>query len=211
MRDIPMFTTESGIASLILREIPTKQTAYVHLQSSQEPEKLLLECVDFCRAAGAETVYATGSPCLEDYPLFTTIFSMRGRVEDVGETDLCLFPVTEKTWPEFCKTYNEKMATVPTANTLRLMDREKYEKGAYFVHKEGLLHGIGIVEGNRIFAVAACQKGVGREVLATLCKALSGEDILLDVAENNGPAMNLYTRCGFLKTGEIARWYKVYR
>ncbi len=209
MRDIPMFTTENGIASLILREIPTKQTAYVHIQSSQESEKLLAECVDFCRAAGAETVYATGSPSLEKYPLFTTIFSMRGRVEDVGETEFCLFPVTEKTWPDFCKIYNEKMAAVPTANTLRLLDRETYEKGAYFVHKEGLLQGIGILEDNRVLAIAACHKGAGREVLSALCKALSGEDIQLDVAENNGPAMNLYTRCGFLKTGEIARWYKI--
>lgn len=209
MRDIPMFTTDNGIASLILREIPTKQTAYIHLQSTQEPGKLLSECVEFCRAAGAQQVYATGDPMLEEYPHYTTLFSMRGAVESVGDTEFALFPVTDKTWPEFCGIYNEKMASVPTANTLRLMDREKYEKGAYFVHKEGLLQGIGIVSDNRILAIAACQKGAGREVLAALCKALSGEEILLDVAENNVPAMNLYTRCGFLKTGEIARWYKI--
>ena len=204
-----MFATEDGIATLILREIPTKQTAYIHLQSSVEPEKLLSECVEFCQAAGAEQVYATGAPCLEKYPLFTTIIRMRGDADNVGETDFCLFPVTDKTWPEFCGIYNEKMASVPTANTLRLVDREAYEKGAYFVHKEGLLQGIGIVRDNRILAIAACQKGAGRGVLATLCKALSGEKMELDVAENNVPAMNLYTRCGFLKSGEIARWYKI--
>lgn len=208
MRDIPMFTTENGIATLILREIPTKQTAYIHLQSSQEPEKLLSECVDFCRAAGAEKIYATGHACLEKYSLFTTIISMRGSGDNVGESDFCLFPVTDKTWAEFCKVYNEKMVSVPTANTLRLLDREKYEKGAYFVHKEGILQGIGIVEGNRILAIAACQKGAGRAILAALCKVLPN-DILLDVAENNLPAVKLYTRCGFLKTGELARWYKI--
>ncbi len=204
-----MFTTENGIATLILREIPTKQTAYIHLQSSQEPEKLLEECVEFCLAAGAETLYATGDPALEKYPLFTTIIRMRGNTDNVGETDFCLFPVTEKTWQEFCRVYNEKMASVPTANTLRLLDRKKYEKGAYFVHKEGLLQGIGIVRDNRILAIAACQKGAGRGVLAALCKALSGEEMELDVAENNLSAVNLYTRCGFLKSGEIARWYKI--
>ena len=85
MRDIPMFTTENGIATLVLREIPTKQTAYIHLQSSQEPERLLSECVDFCRAAGAEKIYATGHACLEKYPLFTTIICMRGRGDNAGE------------------------------------------------------------------------------------------------------------------------------
>lgn len=208
MRDFPMFTTENGIATLILREIPTKQTAYIHLQSSQEPEKLLSECVEFCQAAGAEKIYATGHACLEKYPLFTTIISMRGNAEGVGATELCLFPVTDMTWAEFCKVYNEKMASVPTANTLRLMDREKYEKGAYFVHKEGILQGIGIVEDNRILAIAACQKGSGREILAALCKVLP-DDIILDVAENNLPAVKLYTRCGFLKTAELARWYEI--
>ncbi|MBE6983664.1 MAG: GNAT family N-acetyltransferase [Ruminococcaceae bacterium] len=209
MRDIPIFTTQSGIASLILREIPAKQTAYIHLQSSLTPEELLSECVDFCRAAGAEKIYATGHPILQKYPLYTVIIGMRGMVEYVGETECALFPVTQKTWPEFCKIYNEKMASVPTANTLQLMDREKYEKGAYFVHKEGLLQGIGMVSDNRVFAVAACQKGAGRKVLAALCKALSGEEILLDVAENNLPAMTLYARCGFIKTEEKSRWYKV--
>ncbi len=204
-----MFTTENGIASLILREIPTKRTAYVRLQSTASPEEFLKECLEFCRAAGAEAIYATGDPILKKYPHYTTLCSMQGRVEDVGETEFALFPVTEKTWAEFCRIYNEKMAPVPTANTLRLMDRDQYEKGAYFVHKEGLLQGIGIVSDNRILAIAACQKGAGRGVLAALCKALSGEEILLDVAENNAPAMNLYSQCGFLKTGELARWYEI--
>ena len=127
----------------------------------------------------------------------------------MGETDFSLFPVTEKTWAEFCRIYNEKMASVPTANTLRLMDREQYEKDAYFVHQDGTLQGIGIVSDNRIFAIASCQKGAGHGVLAALCRALSSDDILLDVAENNHPAIALYTRCGFLKMGELDRWYKI--
>ena len=209
MRDIPMFTTENGIASLILREIPTQQTAYIHLQSSQDKERLLSESVDFCRAAGAEHILATGDAVVEKYPHYTTICRMRGRVEGVGETDFCLFPVTEKTWAEFCCIYNEKMASVPTANTLRLMDREQYEKDAYFVHKDGILQGIGIVREHQILAIASCQKGAGQGVLSALCRVLSSDDIVLEVAENNAPAMALYTRCGFLKIGELERWYKI--
>lgn len=209
MRDIPVFTTQNGVASLILQAIPTQQTAYVHIQSSVTPVELLKECVAFCRSAGAEQIFATGHSLLESYPLFTTVCSLRGTVDSVGETDACLFPVTEKTWPEFCRIYNEKMASVPTAQMLRLMDREAYEKDAYFVHKDSVLQGIGIVQDNRIDAIAACQKGAGRDVLAALCRVLCEEEITLEVAENNQKAMALYTRCGFLKTGVIARWYKI--
>ena len=204
-----MFTTENGIASLILRAIPTQGVAYLHLQSSVTPEKLLEECVSFCRSAGAEQIFATGDPVLEKKPLFTTVCHLRGTVSGVGETDCCLFPVTEKTWPEFCRIYNEKMASVPTAQMLRLLDREEYGKNAYFVHRDGVLQGIGVVSDNEISAIAACQKGAGRDVLAALCRVLPGEEVILQVADSNQKAMSLYSRCGFLKTGEGTHWYKI--
>ena len=209
LRDIPVFTTQNGVATLILREIPGKQTAYVHIRSSVTPEALLPECVDFCRSAGAEHIYATGHPFLEKYPLFTTLCRLRGTAAELGNSDCCLFPATEKTWPDFCKIYNEKMAAVPTAQMMRLLDREDYEKYAYFVHRDGILQGIGVVRDDRIEAIAACQKGAGRDVLATLCHRLCGETITLEVAENNHKAMALYSSCGFIKTEEIARWYKI--
>ena len=209
MRDIPLFTTENGIASLVLREIPTSGSAYVHIRSSETPEALINECTDFCRAAGADKIYAAGHLCLEKYPYHTTLLTLKGIVDNVGETSLSLFPVTEKTWPDFCRIYNEKMAAVPTANKMRLLDRKTYEKSAYFVHKNGVLYGIGIAQDDEILAIAACQKGAGREVLAALCQVLTADVIRLSVAENNIPAMKLYTRCGFLPTGEGISWYQI--
>ena len=50
MRDIPVFTTQYGVASLVLREIPYRQEAYISIQSSLQPEQLLEECIGFCRA-----------------------------------------------------------------------------------------------------------------------------------------------------------------
>ncbi len=210
MRDIPLFTTENGIASLVLREIPTSGSAYVHIRSSETPEALINECIDFCRAVGADKIYATGHLCLEKYPHHTTLLTLKGTVSGVGETSCSLFPVTEMTWQDFCRIYNEKMTAVPTANQMRLLDREKYEKSAYFVHKNGVLYGIGIAQDDEILAIAACQKGAGREVLATLCQVLSGDEIRLSVAENNLPAMKLYTRCGFLPTSEGIPWYEIF-
>ena len=210
MRDIPLFTTENGIASLILREIPASRAAYVHLRSSETPEMLISECIEFCRAAGAERVYGAGHPCLEAYPRYTTLLTLKGTADGIGQTSLALFPATERTWQDFCRIYNEKMAAVPTANKMRLLDRKTYEKSAYFVHKNGVLYGIGIAQDDEILAIAACQKGAGREVLAALCQVLTGEVIHLQVAENNISAMKLYTRCGFLPAGERIDWYKIF-
>ena len=43
MKDIPVFTTENGAASLILREIPYRKRAHIRLQATREPEALLEE------------------------------------------------------------------------------------------------------------------------------------------------------------------------
>ena len=40
MKDFPMFTTEFGIASLILREIPYRGEAFILIQDTQQPENV---------------------------------------------------------------------------------------------------------------------------------------------------------------------------
>ena len=98
MRDFPLFTTEYGVVSLLLKEIPYKQTAYIRIREVQEGffGEDLKECVAFCRMCGAEKIYATGHETLEGYPLHTAVVQMRtvARVEE--EKVKCLFPVTEK-------------------------------------------------------------------------------------------------------------------
>ena len=97
MRDIPLFTTEYGISSLVLKEIPYKGQAYIHIRDVQEEgfSDHLKECVSFCRVVGAEKVYAKGHPILEQYPLHTIIYEMRGTAEVDPEMVENIFPVTE--------------------------------------------------------------------------------------------------------------------
>ena len=52
MKDIPVFTTEFGVASLILKEIPYRREAYIRIQTTQQPQELLKECISFCRMCG---------------------------------------------------------------------------------------------------------------------------------------------------------------
>ena len=79
MKDFPVFTTENGVASLVLREVPYKGIAFVTLQDTQLPMKLLADCVEFCRAVGAQKVYATGNNVLCDLPQAVSVIQMRIR------------------------------------------------------------------------------------------------------------------------------------
>lgn len=212
MRNIPVFTTEFGAASLILREIPYRQEAYIRIQDTRRPEIFLKECVDFCKAAGAEQIYGTGHTCCENYPLHTAVLQMRGDVTVIGETDGALFPVMPKTLSRFREIYNEKMGRVPNASFLTEADaRELLQKGGgYFVHRDGVLLGIGVVEEPRLLAVASCRQGAGETVVRALCHAFAGRQVLLEVASANRKACGLYERLGFVATAELSRWYRLF-
>ena len=97
MRDFPIFTTENGVGSLVLKEIPYRGVAYITIRDSSAPAEFLNECADFCRAVGAQHVYASGHSILESYPVYTSIVQMSASTEFIPETDAALFPVTEKT------------------------------------------------------------------------------------------------------------------
>lgn len=213
MRDIPIFTTDFGVASLIFKEIPYKQVAYVKVQDVQPGEIRALcdECAQFCRAAGAEMVLASGHPDLVCYPYYGSVMTMRlGGVS--GElTDANLFPVTEETVSRWRTIYNEKMRDVDFAATMTFRDEKEIlsSGGAYFVHREGELLGIGWMEGSELKAIAAVIPGMGETVARTLFTIADSDSITLDVAASNIRAIRLYERLGFVTTGEKNRSYRL--
>lgn len=212
MRDFPVFTTENGVGSLVLKEIPYRGVAYVTIHDSSFPTAFLQECVSFCRSVGAETVYASGHGIPEFYPLHTAVYQMTIPLEMIPQTDACIFPVTEQTLQVWREIYNIKMKNVDNAAYMsHNAGKEMLKRGdGYFVHKDGVLLGIGIASGDRIGCIAAVVPGTGREVAAALAHALSCDRVILDVASTNTRAISLYESMGFLKTAEVSRWYKIF-
>ena len=132
-----MFDTDTGVSTLLLKEVPYKQIAYVKVQSVQPGglREHLKECVSFCRMCGAERVLAQGHSELTDYPVYCSVLDMRLAVSE-REPPAMVFPVTEQTVRRWRDIYNEKMASVDNAATLTAFDeKEILSSGA-------LLHGI---------------------------------------------------------------------
>lgn len=206
-----MFDTEYGIASLVLKEIPYKGIAYIILREVWDAEKLLAECVSFCRMCGAELICATGHESLESYPMYTTVLEMRGTAMPDRDNVKNLFPVTEASVKAWREIYNEKMRPIDNAATLTAHDEKRIVEsgGAYFVHDNGGLLGIGWLKDTEILAVAAAKPGAGSAVMDTLMTLIEGAQMKLEVASTNEKAIRLYEKLGFIKTKEISRWYKI--
>lgn len=211
MRDFPMFTTENGVASITLKEVPYKGIAYIKIQSSQRPEDFLKECVAFCEMTGAQKIYASGHPALDTYPLHNAIWKMSALHQSLPESDAALFPVTEKTAERWRSIYNEKMFPISNSATMTRDDMKTLiaQGGGYFIHKNEELLGIGIARGDCVESVVAVKPGSGREVLLALCGSLNCEQVVLEVASTNIRAIRLYENLGFIKNFEISRWYDV--
>lgn len=213
MRDFPIFTTDYGVSSLVLKEIPYKKQAFICIRDHQKGffREHLEECVDFCRMAGAEFIFATGSEELEEYPLYTRVVEMQGTAWVDREKLACLFPVTEATAGKWRELHNRAMAGVDNAGTLEARDEKQLTEtvGAYFVHRDGELLGIGWLDDCKLLAVAAIKKGAGEIVMHTLMSLVEGDQMVLKVASTNERAVRLYEKLGFLKTAEISRWYDV--
>ncbi len=211
MKDIPMFTTENGIASLILREIPYRGIAYIRLLATQAPEALLSECADFCRACGAGEVHAAGHPVLEKYPFVTAELSLCRSREGLARADACLFPVTEQTEARWREIYNERMTDVPGSAYMDSREGQQMLAAGdgYFVHKDGEVLGIGRASGDTILALASLKPGMGETVVLALTELLTEDRVLLNVASANTRALRLYEKMGFVTVAETTRWYRV--
>lgn len=207
-----MFTTEYGVASLVLKEIPYKEIAFVHVRTVVEGclKDLLEECTQFCRAAGAERIFATGDEELASCPLHCIVYKMSGTNSTV-EAKASLWPVTGETVGKWREIYNERMHPFENHATMTAWDEKEIvnSAGAYFVHRDGKLLGIGWMNGDELLALCAVEPGMGETVARALFSTTDSDRITLEVVSTNERAIRLYQRMGFVITEERTRWYRI--
>lgn len=212
MQNIPVFTTDTGVSTLILKEIPYKKVAFVRVQDVQ-PGGLnahLEECARFCLMAGAERILAGGAADFSGHPLYSVIWRMSMPLLP-REPEANLWPVTAETVARWRELYNRGMKSWDNHATLTGRDEPEIlaSGGACFVHRDGELLGLGWVQGEELRALVSTRPGMGETVARTLFSLIPGDVVTLEVASNNLPAIRLYERMGFVKTGEVSRWYAI--
>lgn len=209
MKNIPIFTTENGIASPILEEISFNKTAYIRIQNSLDPEALVQECVTFCRAVGAENIYASGIDRSEGS---TSVLRMSRSREGLGDSAAALVKVTSTTVELFRKIYNDGMRAVQNASGMTTMAANDVliEGTGYFVYQDSDLIGIGIAKEQWVRAIVSLRHGMGESIMLALNRVLEGERVYVEVINTNRPAMNLYKRMGFIVEETISTWYKIF-
>lgn len=212
MKDIPLFDTETGVSTLVLKEIPYRQTAYIRVQSVQPGglEEHLRECAAFCRMCGAEKIYAAGHPELAGYPLHCRVLVM-SRPLPLGPSEDTPEPVTAQTVAQWREIYNERMSGVDNAATLTARDEKDIlqSRNAWFVRDGEALLGIGWLRGSEVLAVASVRRGAGERVLAALLTKITENQVTLEVASTNARAIVLYERMGFRTALERSSWHHI--
>ncbi len=209
MHDIPMFTTENGIGSLVLSQIPYQKKAYIRIQSTLEPDAFLKECYGFCRAAGAEEIYATGISFSREPD--SVIIKMQAPATGIGDTDALLMPVTDSTLDDWVRIYNEKVIYVPNgAYMTSQMAKEMLRTGGgYWIHREGSPLGIGKISGSNIDWIASVAPGAGADILKSLCHGIFEDTVTLEVSSANKKAIKLYESLGFVPVSQMDSWYRI--
>ncbi len=209
MKDIPMFTTEYGVASLFLQQIPYTGIARIEILASETPEALLEECVGFCKACGADQIHGCGHAYLEKFPMVTKILEMVG--EKPEPSSAALFPVQAHTATQWRNLVNMRMSDVDGVAYITERDCAQMVKngGAYFVHEGDTLLGVGLVEEDEIRMIASVARGRGEDVMRALSSVIPSEKVRVCVASTNLRAISLYERLGFIKTKIIKKWFEI--
>ena len=212
MRDIPMFTTENGIATLVLKKIPYTKEAFVRVLDSQSCSEFLKECVEVCRMAGAENIYVTGHQSLNTLPIFCEEMRYMANKHSFPHTDAVALYATMEQLPWWRQIYNQKMSGVHAAAPLSESEVERLIRDgkAFCVYKECAIVGIGVACDGQIHALASLAQGAGPDVVLSLSKTFPEYDVSVCVASTNNKALRVYRRLGFCEAQIETKWYKLF-
>ncbi len=200
MKDFPLFPCRDGMASLVLSEIPYRKEAYIFIRSVHGSlSRLLQDCGDFCKAAGARHIYVTGEAALGHLPVYARLVERRLHKSRLPSSSARAELTDSPAWAEL---YNQRFFQVPSAKTY-----EKTPKDAYFVYEGERRIGLGQIINDELAAVASLVPGCGEKALCALAEKIVGEEVRLLSAEENLPATRLYDRLGFSRDKILRIWY----
>lgn len=219
MKNIPIFTASSGMASLILREIPYSGRAYVMVRAvwRGETAALLAECGQFCRAAGAETVFASQE--LEPLPARHAydLLELRCQRADLPAPDrsLELEPLTAENAAAYLEIYNRCFRDLPGAAAYDRADMQRLlgKNLAFLTKTAGQYAAVAELTPGGLAGVAVlpeCRgRGLGRNLTLAALRRLDAPELTLKTASTNVTALQLYRNLGFGRDRVTSRWWQL--
>jgi ribosomal protein S18 acetylase RimI-like enzyme len=216
MNNIPVFTAAGGTATLILKEIPTRQTAYVLARTWPEGYllPLLQEAAAFCRAAGAREVLGTADaelPLPHVHDMVTMAVSLADLPAPAAPVELVT--VDKTTAMEFRDVYNTCFQAVPNAAFYGIRDTERVvaRERCFLAVRDGQTVGMGQLDGHELRAIGVLPpyRGLGTDLALTLLPLLPGPEATVLVSTANPRALALYQKLGFHQTAVVSRWYRL--
>ena len=203
MKDFPVFPCSDGMVSLVLSEIPYGGEAYILIRSLYGSlSRLLRECGDFCRMAGAEKIYVGGEGELSHLPVYAHLMERSLDKAQLPSTNAKAVLTDAAEWAEL---YNKRFSQVHCAKSYR-----KTPENAYFIYDGEHRIGLGQIIDGELSAVASLEKGRGEDCVLALAKEIPEDRIRLLSAEENLPATRLYDRMGFSRDNLKRIWYRLW-
>ena len=217
MKNIPVFTSSYGIATLILREIPWNRTAYVLIRSVWNDQKaaLLEDCKGFCRAVGAEQIYASWElEPLPAEPVWDMQIMTRPKAGlPKSEKPVEPEPLTKENSKEYLRIYNACFRSVPCAASYdeRSLEPLYGEDLAWLAKVDGVYAGVAEISKTGLEGIAVLPeyKGLGYELALAVLPMVPASELRLKVASTNLRAISLYERLGFVQNGTEKRWWRL--
>lgn len=217
MKNIPMFTSSCGLATLILKEIAWNSRAYVLVRSvwNDQTAALLDECRSFCRAVGAEEIYASWDA--EELPAehawdMIDMACPKSALPAPRQT-VELEQATPETAEDYLRIYNQCFRDVPAAASYDRKSLEPLygEDLAWLAKAKGQYAAVAEIskEGLEGIAVLPEFRGLGYDLAAAVLRMVPSTEVRLKVASTNVRARRLYDRLGFAETGISRRWYRL--
>ena len=217
MKNIPMFTSSCGLATLILKEIAWNGRAYVLVRSvwNDQTAALLDECRSFCRAVGAEEIYASWDA--EELPAehawdMIDMACPKSALPAPRQT-VELEQATPETAEDYLRIYNQCFRDVPAAASYDRKSLEPLygEELIWLAKVHGQYAAVAEIskEGLEGIAVLPEFRGLGYDLAAAVLRMVPSTEVRLKVASTNVRARRLYDRLGFAETGISRRWYRL--
>lgn len=215
MKDIPIFTGAHGVATLILSQIPWSGCGYVMVRSVWDDAKAFLdECLGFCRACGAEAVYASWETAELPAPHGYDMVQLRMEKSALPQGEpLALEDLTEENAADFLYIYNTCFLPIANAAAYGKKDIERLmgEETAYLVKQDGEYAAIAEIsrEGLEAVAVLPQYRGLGYDLCRTVLEKVPSTVLKLKTASTNTRALALYRRLGFGDEQITSRWWRL--